>query len=89
MAEFLAAEILRRHFPERAGMPSPMVWVEHYPERRIGRELIPEEYDLVSFATSIPTAVRAGNRWRWSLGEPAWTHLSRAAVEHMIGLPLT
>jgi hypothetical protein len=84
MAEYLAAEVLERHFPERIGLRWPMVWIEHYPQRAMGREIIREQYDLVTFEGDVPKFVRAGNQWRRSLGTPSWSHLAKETLENMI-----
>jgi len=77
----LAAEILELHFAERVGLETPLIWVEHYPERAYGRERVPEEFDLVRFERSIPVDVYVGGRWRRSLGEPQWKCLSKGELD--------
>ena len=42
MAEYLAAEVIEEH-----GLPTPLTWIEHYPEHR-GK---PGEYSLVTFSS--------------------------------------
>ncbi len=42
MAEYLAAEVAERH-----SLPTPLTWIEHYPENRGG----PGEWSLVSFSS--------------------------------------
>jgi hypothetical protein len=61
MAEYLAAEIIREH-----ALPTPLVWIEHYPEHEgeIG------EYSLVRFSDWEPIQVRLGGVW----GDTRWDH---------------
>jgi hypothetical protein len=45
MAEYLAAEVVEGH-----GLPTPLVWIEHYPEHEGGAS----DYSLVRFSTGKP-----------------------------------
>ena len=66
MAEYLAAEVIKEH-----GLPTPLVWVEHYPEHEgdIG------EYSLVNFSDWQPLEVCLGGVWRYRVGSPRWSPL--------------
>jgi hypothetical protein len=78
IAEYLAAEVIEEH-----GLPTPLVWVEHYPEHEgeIG------EYSLVRFSNWDPQEVRLGSVWRQRIGSPSWSSLSTEQVKKMIGPP--
>ncbi|MGB3683768.1 MAG: hypothetical protein WA990_14915 [Rubrobacteraceae bacterium] len=63
---FLAAEVIRDHFPD--GLPDlshPLLWIEHRPPRRRG----PGRYSLVGFASYLPRPAGAGFVRRETLGE--------------------
>ena len=65
MSEYLAAEVVRRHFP--GGLPDlsrPLLWIEHRPARRRG----PGRYRLVTFDSYTPVPVGAGFVRREKLG---------------------
>jgi hypothetical protein len=78
IAEYLAAEVIEEH-----GLPTPLVWVEHYPEHEgeIG------EYSLVRFSNWDPQEVRLGSVGRQRIGSPSWSSLSTEQVKKMIGPP--
>ena len=63
MAEYLAAEVIEEH-----GLPTPLVWIEHYPEHegKIG------EWSLVRFSSWEVEEVRLGTVWRRKVGSPRW-----------------
>jgi hypothetical protein len=66
MAEYLAAEIIEEH-----SLPTPLTWIEHYPEHEgeIG------EYSLVRFSSWEFTEMCLGGVWRCRLGSPRWSPL--------------
>ncbi len=74
MAEYLAAEVAKRH-----SLPTPLTWVEHYPEHEgeIG------EWSLVSFSSWEVRDVRLGGVARRRVGRPAWSPLTPVAVARM------
>lgn len=61
MAEYLATEVI-----EKRDLPSPLVWVEHYPEHEgdIG------EYSLVKFSSWVLQEVWLGGVWRYRVASP-------------------
>jgi hypothetical protein len=75
MAEYLAAEVM-----EEYKLPTPLVWIEHYPEHKgkIG------EYSLVRFSSWEPTEVCLGSVWRYRMGSPKWSHLPSDAVNDLL-----
>ena len=65
LSEYLAAEVIRQHFPE--GLPDltrPLLWIEHRLARRRG----PGRYRLVAFSSYTPTPMGAGFVRREKLG---------------------
>jgi hypothetical protein len=72
MAEYLAAEIIEEH-----DLPTPLVWIEHYPEqeREIG------EYSLVRFSSWDLQKVYLGGVWRCRIGSPWWSVLRREEID--------
>ena len=78
-AEQLAAEVIRAH-----ELPTPLVWVEHWPkEATNGGE---ETFELVVFS-SYKVEERApylGETWAW-IGDATWKGLDRATVEAWVG----
>ncbi len=78
-AEQIAAEVIRYN-----KVPTPMVWIEHYPkEATDGRA---ETFELVIFSSYEVTerAPYLGKR-RLSIGTPIWKMLDRRSVETLIG----
>ncbi len=89
MAEYLAAEILRKHFRHRLEEEEPVVWIEHYPrpkERYMRRIVGKKEYDRVTFSSWVPRPVFRGGVWRFTLGEPHWRHLDPHDVVSLLGV---
>ncbi len=74
VVEYLAAEVVREH-----GLPTPLTWVEHYPEHEgeIG------EYSLVRFSSWEPEEVCLGGVWRYRIGSPRWCPLDSSEVERL------
>lgn len=67
LSEYLAAEVIRRHFPGGLpDLPRPLLWVEHRPARRRG----PDRYRLVTFGSYTPISTGAGFVRREKLGAP-------------------
>ena len=85
MCEFLAAELLMRHFPMRARADEPMVYIEHYPQHRDAPWMI--EAMIVAFTPAQP---RWDNRWRrWTMDRPVWRRLERDELTKLLGCELT
>jgi hypothetical protein len=78
-AEQLAAEVIRSH-----KLPTPLVWVEHWPEESTdGGE---ETFELVPFS-SYKVEERApylGETRAW-IGDATWKTLDRASVAILVG----
>jgi hypothetical protein len=75
MAEYLAAEVVEEH-----SLPTPLAWIEHYPEHtgEIG------EYSLVKFSSWELTEVCLGGVWRCQIGSPRWSPLRPEEVEFLV-----
>jgi len=76
MAEYLMAEVIEEH-----GLPTPLTWIEHYPEHR-GK---PGQYSLVQFSSWEPEEVCLGGVWRYRVGSPRWSSLRREEIDVLIG----
>jgi hypothetical protein len=78
-AEQLAAEVIRSH-----RLPTPLVWIEHWPkEATDGGE---ESFELVVFSSYKVTerAPYLGETRSW-VGDATWKTLDRTAVELLVG----
>ena len=84
MAEFLAAEIIQRHFPHRFEEEDPLVWIEHY-ERDPHDPMVNTGYSLVEFDSYSPHKVFRGGIERIKIGTPNWSHLELEQVEDLTG----
>jgi hypothetical protein len=75
MAEYLAAEVV-----EEDSLPTPLTWVEHYPEHEgeVG------EYSLVKFSNWESQGVRLGGVCRRRVGVPRWSSLRTNEVEALL-----
>jgi len=75
MAEYPAAEVIEEH-----GLPTPLIWVEHYLEHEgeIG------EYSLVRFSSWRREEVCLGGVWRCRVGSPRWSPLNAEEVESLL-----
>jgi hypothetical protein len=78
-AEVIVAGVIRSN-----ELPTPLVWIEHWPKESTDRE--EETFDLVTFSSYEVTerAPYLGERREW-IGEPAWKPLDRASVEILVG----
>jgi hypothetical protein len=86
MAEYLAPELIQRHFPQRFEAVPPAIFLEHYveertPEGRLGKAT----WDRLSFHSWAPRRVWLSGRERIAFGEPRWEHLPEHDVEALIG----
>ena len=78
-AEVIAAGVIQDN-----ELPTPLVWIEHWPEESTGRG--EETFELVVFSSYEVTerAPYLGETTAW-IGEPAWKQLDRATVEALVG----
>jgi hypothetical protein len=76
-AEQLAAGVIRSHT-----LPTPLVWIEHWPaESTEGQETF--EVVLFSSYEVVERAPYLGETRAW-IGEPTWKPLDRATVEVLV-----
>ena len=75
MAEYLAAEVV-----EERTLPTPLVWIEHYPEHegRIG------EWSPVRFSSWEAEEVCLGGVRRRRVGSPRWFHRAPEEAEGLM-----
>ena len=64
-------------------LPTPLVWIEHWPQETTGVE---ETFELVAFSSYevVQRAPYLGETRAW-IGEPTWKRLGRATVEVLVG----
>jgi hypothetical protein len=77
-AEVIAAGVIRAN-----ELPTPLVWIEHWPEESADEQ---ETFELVVF-TSYEVAERApylGETKAW-IGDATWRLLARTSVEVLVG----
>lgn len=78
-AEVIAAGVIRSH-----GLPTPLVWIEHWPEESTDGG--GDSFELVVFssyeATERAPYLGEGRAW---LGNATWKRLDRATVEALVG----
>jgi hypothetical protein len=87
VAEYLAPELVRHHFPHRFEAIPPAIFLEHYveertPQGRLGRKAT---WDRLSFHSWAPRRVWLSGQERLSFGEPQWAHLPASEVEALLG----
>ncbi len=77
-AEVIAAGVIRSH-----ELPTPLVWIEHWPEESTGGA---ETFELVVFS-SYKVEERAPylGETRAKIGNANWKRLDRATVEVLVG----
>jgi len=85
MAEYLAAEIGAKHFPERFEARDPFVWLEHYHHPEEADPALREIWSMVRFGSYTPRLVTLGGVMRTKLGTPRWTYLPPTEVAGLIG----
>lgn len=85
LVEYLAAEIVARHFPERFEQDDPFGFIEHYPPQGGDWSRGEPIYRAVRFASYTPRPVVLGGVERRKLGRPAWTVMGAEAVRRLIG----
>ena len=77
-AETIAAGVIRAN-----ELPTPLVWIEHWPQETTDVE---ETFELVAFSSYevVQRAPYLGETRAW-IGEPTWKPLDRTAVELLVG----
>ena len=86
MSEFLAAETVAAHFPERFEHETAAVFLEHYPERvdPVRRIYGKPDYDLITYRFRSPRIAYRNGVHRLSLGTPRWTPVTPTRVARLI-----
>ncbi|MBA3701832.1 MAG: hypothetical protein H0W79_03250 [Rubrobacteraceae bacterium] len=76
-AETIAAGVIRAN-----ELPTPLVWIEHWPQETTGVE---ETFELVAFSSYevVQRAPYLGETRAW-IGEPTWKPLDRTSVEVLV-----
>ena len=77
-ADVIAAGVIRAH-----ELPTPLVWIEHWPKESADEQ---ETFELVVFSSFevVERAPYLGETRAW-IGEPTWKTLDRASVEVLVG----
>ena len=87
MVEYLAPELIQRHFPQRFEELPPAIFLEHdveerTPQGRLGRK---PTWDRLSFHSWAPRRVWLSGQERIAFGDPHWEHLPEHEVEALLG----
>lgn len=82
-AEVLAAKVMEANRLQR----NP-IWLEHYEDGARGTEEDPETFNLVTFASYVPSSFVGPQGSGKRIGKPSWEALDRATVEALIGSEL-
>lgn len=82
-AEVLAAKVMEANRLQR----NP-VWIEHYEDGARGTEEDPQTFDLVTFASYVPSSFVSPQGPGKRIGKPNWKALDHSTVEALIGSPL-
>ena len=77
-ADVIAAGVIRAH-----ELPTPLVWIEHWPEESADEQ---ETFELVVFSSYevVERAPYLGETRVW-IGDATWKRLDRATVEMLVG----
>ena len=87
MAELLAAELIRKHFPQRFDYEPPAILLEHYPIEYSpqGRMARKPTWDRLTFHSWAPRRVWLGGHERLAFGEPEWHSMPEHEVAALLG----
>jgi hypothetical protein len=88
MAEFIAVEIIAKHFPHRFEEEKPVQWIEHYPRNEREKTLGLLPFRLVEFSSYKPQKVERFGGPRVKIGRPSWRYVPRQVMEEMVGQPI-
>jgi hypothetical protein len=85
-AEYLAAEIIAKHFPHRFEEEIPVVWIEHYPALAVQCQRGDcGHYSFVEFDSYKPRREDWFGLPRVRIGDPAWLPLREDEVKQIVG----
>lgn len=76
-AEVIAARVL-----EANRLDPPILWIEHYEDGARGNEEDPETFDLVTFASYVPSSFVGPQRPGKRIDKASWKALDWATVGH-------
>ena len=78
-----SAEVISAGVIQANELPTPLIWVEHWPEESTDRQ---ESFELVVFSSYEVTerAPYLGETRAW-IGDATWKPLNRATVELLVG----
>ena len=85
VCEYLAAEVIARHFPERFEAEDPVIWLEHYPRTSAERRQGLPSFSQADFGSFTPRVEYLGTIKRIRIGQPTWRHVDEADVEALVG----
>jgi hypothetical protein len=85
MAEYIAAEIGAKHFPERFEQPDPFTFIEHYRHPGEKDPVLRETWSRVRFDSYTPRLVTLGGAMRTKLGTPRWIYVPSKEIARLIG----
>lgn len=85
MAEYIAAEVGARHFPEQFEQPEPFCWIEHYRHPGEKDPVLRETWSRVRFDSYTPRLVTLGGVMRTKLGTPRWIYVPTKDMAQLIG----
>ena len=86
MTEYLAAEIIARHFPEQFEAEEHLIWLEEYPRTPEQRSRGMPAFSQAEFSSYTPRVEYLGTIKRIHIGQPTWHHLEETEVEALIGI---
>ncbi len=88
MAEYLAADLLIRHFSaQKPGAPAPVWYVEHYPHAPEDARRPGNSFDVVAFARWTPEPSYVFGHGRMKLGLPSWHPIGEDELAALVGMP--
>ena len=77
-AEVIAAGVIRSH-----ELPTPLIWIEHWPKESTGGA---ETFELVVFSSyEVEDRAPYLGETRARIGDATWKRLDRATVEVLVG----
>lgn len=79
-AEVLAAKVIEANRLQR----NP-IWIEHYEDGARGTREDPHTFDLVTFASYVPSSFVGAHGPGKRIGKPNWKALDRQTVEALLG----
>ena len=86
VCEYLAAEVIARHFPERFEAEDPIIWLEHYPRTPAEHRQGLPAFSRAEFSSFTPRVEYLGAIKRIRIGQPTWRHIDETEVEALIGI---